>query len=345
MIGIKDVAKDCETSISTVSNVINGTKYVSPELEERIKRSIARLGYEVNPFGRGLKSKKTSTIGVIITSIDRIFFTRVLKGIQEVMLSHGYKMTFCSSNDSVEQEQAFYHMLCNNLVDGIIIDSVSTPEQGRWYTAMDKISKNKKRIPVVNLETRLDCFGTDSVGIDNKKAAMDATDCLIKAGCQKVVHIAGVPGSPLSGERMKGFAESAGSRNCGVEAGDFSPNSGYNAMARLLGRGILPDGLFAANDQMAVGALQALVERGLRVPEDVKVIGFDDTFVASIVSPALSTVHVPKYRMGTGAAEQLLRRINGDEGPWQHIELPYELITRRSTGHDAEPGSWDMARW
>lgn len=344
MVSIKDVAKHCGTSISTVSNVINGTKYVSAELEERIRAAILELGYEVNPVARSLKSKKSSTVGVIVSNIDRIFFTRVIKGIQEVMAKASYRLTFCSTNDSLEQEKAFFNMLCSNWVDGIIVDSVADPQNSAWYSVMAKAHANNKKIPVVGLECRMDAWGMDSVGIDNQKAAHQATQFLIAQGCNRIAHITGVEGSPLTNARLEGFREAAGSRACGIACGDFSPNSGYNAMVGLLENGPQPDGLFAANDQMAVGAIHTLAARGIAIPADIKIAGFDDTFVASLIKPTLTTIHVPKYHMGVCAAEQLLRRMGGDRSDPVHIELPYELIDRQSTGNDV-PTEWNMADW
>lgn len=344
MVSIKDVAKHCGTSISTVSNVINGTKYVSPELELRIRTAISELGYEVNPVARSLKSKRSYTVGVIITNVDRIFFTRVIRGIQDVLTTAGYRLTVCSSNDSLEAEQSFFRMLCGNWADGIIVDTVADSGQAAWFGEMAGANIQKRKIPVIGLETRMDAFGMDSVGIDNRQAAMDATSMLLQAGCRRIAHIAGVSGSPLAQERLEGFEAAAGECACAVEPGDFSPNSGYLAMVRMLNSGARPDGLFAANDQMAVGAIHALLERNLRIPEDIKVAGFDDTFVASLIKPTLSTVHVPKYRMGVQAAGQLLARMGGDGSEARHIVLPYELRGRQTTGCE-EPGAWDFADW
>ena len=331
-------------AVSTISNVINGTKFVSPELEERIRAAIAELGYEVNPVARSLKSKKSYTVGVIVTNIDRIFFTRVIKGIQDVMAKSGYRLTFCSTNDSLEQEKSFFNLLCSNWVDGIIVDSAAGPSQTSWYGEMARAKAGKKIIPVVGMECRMDAWGMDSVGIDNRHAAHDITQFLTGRGCRRIAHIAGVDTSPLSNDRLNGFREAAGENICGIEFGDFSPNSGYGAMNRLLDRGHAPDGVFAANDQMAVGALHALVARGIAIPGGIMAAGFDDTFVASLVKPTLTTIHVPKYRLGHTAAEQLLRRMGGDLSEPRHIELPYELIDRQSTGNDT-PTEWDMANW
>lgn len=341
MVSIKDVAKYCGTSISTVSNVINGTKIVSDELEKRIRDGIAELGYEVNPVARSLKSKKSGTVGVIITSVDRIFFTRVLKGIQDVMATAGYRLTFCSSNDSLEQERSFFNMLCNNWVDGIIIDSVAGPGQ---YYDMAAAGSGRKKIPVVGLECNMIALGTDSVGIDNRKAACDATRFLMGKGCAHIAHIAGVRGSPVSQARQQGFMEAVSGFSFDVEYGDFSPNSGYEAISKLLARNVRLDGVFAANDQMAVGAMYALAAVGVRIPGDIKVMGFDNTFVASLTKPSLSTIHVPKYRMGLQAAEQLLLRMNGEDAQARHIELPYELLDRQSTGNETNY-EWDMEKW
>jgi LacI family transcriptional regulator len=343
-VSIIDVAKACNTAISTVSNVINGTRYVSPDLERKVRDAIRELGYVVNPVARSLKNKKSCAVGVIITNFDRIFFTPVIKGIQDVLSARNYRLTIASSNGSLEQEQSIFNMLCHNWIDGIIVDSAATCGQADWYQAMAKAAAGKRRIPVVGLESWLDAYGPDSVGIDNRKAAFSMAQFLKQKGCGKIVHVAGPTTSPLSQARLEGFIQASSGCSRRVEHGDFSPGSGFDAMNRVLAGGEKPDAVFAANDEMAVGAIHALETAGIAVPGEVKVAGFDDTFVASLVHPSLTTVHVPKYRLGLTAAEQVLRRMDGDLSESRHIEMPFELIERQSTGNSS-PAPWNMANW
>ena len=349
MAGIKDVARRAGVSISTVSNVINGTKYVSGELRLRINRAIEELSYEVDPVARSLKSKKTMNIGVVITNISRIFFPHVIKGIQEEADKRGYSLTFCNTDDSAEKERRFVQMLESSWVDGIILNSVVAVEEEEYFHKLANLGDKKKRIPVVSLERRLDRYGMDSVVVDNLQGGRLAARHLIDCGCRSIAYVMGPAGSCMSRDRQTGTEQElleAGMRlkEKMVKQGDFSPLSGYQAVKELLASGEVPDGIFAANDQMAIGAVKAVRELGLRIPEEVKVIGFDNTFVASITEPSLTTVNVPKYKLGTAAVEMLFKRMETPGGEAVCKELPINLVVRRSTNLRGGSG-WDLFGW
>lgn len=349
MASIKDVAQRAGVSISTVSNVINGTKPVSDELVEKVYQAIGELKYEVNPVARSLKSKRTMTLGVVITNINRIFFPQVIKGIQDAASGYGFNITFCNTDDQPAKEKTFIQMLKSNWVDGIILDSVVDTEDEEYFQMLRQLGSRKKRVPVVSLERRLDEMGIDSVIVDNEEGGRMAARHLLDCGCTSMAHITGPLYSSMANDRLRGCQEELGKNGISlskgqIQEGDFSPLSGYQAMERLLmeGRGI--DGVFAANDQMAIGALKAIQEQGYRVPDDIRVVGFDNTFVASIVDPSLTTIHVPKYRMGVEAVEQLMKRNNGEIGEPVVKELPIHILIRQSTDKAGQK-DWDLQKW
>lgn len=349
MASIKDVAKLAGVSISTVSNVINGTKTVSDELTEKINKAIEELQYEVDPVARSLKSKRTSTIGVVITNISRIFFPQVIKGIQDTASKYGYNLTFCNSDDQMKKEKYFIKMLESTWVDGIILDSVADMGDGAYFTSLTKLGSKKKSIPVVSIERKTEEYGIDSVIVDNCLGASLATHHLLESGCTKVAHITGPMYSCVAKDRLKGYKDEL--QKYGLEVsgdrileGDFSPLSGYQAIKKLLMNGSAIDGIFAANDQMAIGAVKAIREHGISLPEDIKVVGFDNTFIASIVDPSLTTVNVPKYKMGVDAVELLIKRIKRKNEQVETIELPINLVVRQSTDLRGEK-NWDLYGW
>jgi LacI family transcriptional regulator len=349
MSSIKDVAKKAGVSISTVSNAINGTKYVSEELKQKINQVIMELNYEVDPVARSLKSKKTMNIGVVITNINRIFFPQVIKGIQDEASRNGYNLTFCNTDDKFEMEKHFVQMLESNWVDGIILDSVADMAQERYFRHLAGIGNEKKFIPVVSLERRLDNFGVDSVVVNNYIGGSIATRHLIDSGCRKIVHITGPLNSCMVQDRLMGYRSELEKEKLETDErmaaeGDFSPLSGYQAMKRLLIDGIDMDGVFAANDQMAIGAIKAIKEHGYRIPEDIKVVGFDNTFVASIVEPSLTTVNVPKYKLGITAVEILTKKIAKKATDIFFTELPVNLVVRQSTDLKGDK-NWDLYGW
>jgi DNA-binding LacI/PurR family transcriptional regulator len=348
MPSIKDVAAHAGVSISTVSHVIRNTKFVSDELRERIQASIEELGYEVNPIASSLKSRSTRTIGLIITNIHRIFFPRLIRGVQDTLGKAGYDLVLYDSDDDVNREEQFIRQLTTRWVDGIIVDSVADEERAGYFRRLARLGSRDRATPVVSIERNLRDHGIDSVVVDNQAGGRIVTEHLVGKGCRHVAFISGPGDSCMVRERLAGCRKALAALGPSAEPivvpGDFSPQSGYMAMRELIARDAVPEGVFAANDQMAIGAIKALRETGRRIPEDVCVAGFDDSFVASIVEPALTTVYVPKYQIGQTAAELLLGRIDDPETDAQLVELPVNLIVRKSTELRGE-GNWDLVGW
>lgn len=241
----------------------------------------------------------------------------------------------------------------NSRVDGIIIDTVADENDENYYKSLSSLHKGDKRIPVVCIERNLSQYGVYSIYANNVKGAFMATEHLIQMGCKNIAHISGVEGIEMVMYRTKGYEEALEKygmkvRRSHTENGDFSPFSGYRAVKRLLENGVEFDGIFADNDQMAIGAIKALREFDISVPERVKIVGFDNTFVSSIVRPSLSTINVPKYRMGWEAAEKLCEMINDSEKyealTYEALELTTNLLVRESTD-EKKVENWDLEGW
>ncbi len=346
---IKEVAREAGVSIATVSHVINNTKYVSPELSKKVKETIKRLDYHVMPLAKGLKSGKTMTIGVIVTDISRVFFSQLLKGIQNEANQNGYHLILFDSGDSFRKENNFMHILEAQWVDGIILDSVCPLENTEYFTAIQKLGNANKRIPLVSIERSLAEYGIDSVYVDNVRGGYLAAEHLIQSGCKRIAHIQGPVNQQLSFDRLSGYLQALADHDMEADpalltTGDFQPMGGYTETKRLLMTGADFDGVFAANDQMAIGALKACLEHGKNIPDQIKMVGFDNTFVSSLVYPALTTLDVPKYRMGQTAMQVLLQRIQDPDKAVTAQELPLSLIHRTSTNKDGDK-SWDMFGW
>jgi LacI family transcriptional regulator len=349
MVSIKDVAAKAGVSISTVSNVINGTRHVSDELKLQVNQAITGLNYEVDTLARSLKSKKTRSIGVVITNINRIFFSEVIKGIQATALSKGYMLALCHTSDNFEIEKRCIKMFEDNWLDGIIVASVADQEQHDYFRHLKNLGNSKKKIPIVSLERNLEQYSIPSVAVDNYQGGYMATSHLIELECRSIAHITGPLNSCMVQDRLKGYKDALVSAGMQVDEGlimhgDFSPVCGYMLTKELLRKGIEFDGLFAANDQMAIGTIKALKEEGVKIPEDVKVIGFDNTFVSTLVEPSLTTVNVPKYKLGVTAMEILLRQMEHNDDLNNFNEIPINLIVRQSTDLHGEK-NWDMYGW
>lgn len=351
MVGIKEVAKKAGVSISTVSNVMNGKKPVSPELKARVNDAIEELQYEVNPVGRGLKSNKTNQVGVIVPSFNQVYFPAVLQGIHEAGVKYGYTILVFETNGNVEQEREHVRFLQHSWSDGIILASYANGENisdRKYIRSLVETGDRKKSIPVVSLENVLDP-SMDAVVIDNRKAAATAVNHLISLGHRNIAHISAPLRFQIGNLRLEGFRHTMQKAGLTVDddligEGDYSPISGYNAMKEILKKGKAFTAVFAANDQMGIGVIRALLDEGYRVPEDVAVIGIDNNFPSTLITPSLSSVNLPKYDLGFQAMHLLNERMKDPGRPRCVITLESELVVRKSTSREGS-GTWNLIGW
>jgi len=345
---IKDVAKRSGASIATVSNVLNNHRFVSEELREKVMLAVHELGYAVNPIARSLKNKRVESVGVIVSDINCVFFAPLLKGIQNVLNKAGYHMMIYDSDYEVEREIRYIQSMGASYIGGLILAGISDSEPHDFFEK--RIADDKTPpMPIVAIERDLTQYKIDSIMVDNLESAYNATSHLIELGCKNIITITAPEKLSIGRERVAGYAKALSEAGMAlrdelVREGDFSPISGFTAMREFIQAGITFDGVFAANDQMAVGAIRAIKNAGLRIPEDVKVVGYDNTFIASIVDPSLTTISVPNYEMGVQAAKRILNRIENPNADVQLVTMDYELIIRRSTIISART-NWDMTHW
>lgn len=338
---IKDVAKQAGVSISTVSRVMNGTKAVSPVLRVKVEKAIEDLEFSANSLARGLKVSRTKQIAVIVPSLSRIFFTSILRGIHQVAGRKGYSVIIAETYDSIEEEIRLVDLFAAQWVDGILLASsvFQSDETTREYVSrLSRLSKKGCPIPVVTLEFPLANKQLSAVVIDHEKAAYEAVTYLIKEiHCKNIVHISHPFHHYIGAKRIAGYQRAM--KEAGLEvapdsiqAGNYSSYSGYKLTKGLLKREKLCDGIFFANDEMAVGGLQALQEAGIRVPDQIALIGVDDVLPSAIVSPSLTSIHIPKVEMGAAAMTLLCDMIEKETRRRRKvIKLDYELIERGST--------------
>jgi DNA-binding LacI/PurR family transcriptional regulator len=358
LVSIKDVAKRAGVSISTVSNVVNQTKFVSEELTKRVHIAVQELNYHPDPVAKSMKSRHSRNIGVIATDICGLFYPYVIKGLFEVFNKNGYNMIIIDSNGlndqfgSVERVMDGFTQLIRSRVDGIVFSSIfpESIEQIQMKKIL-RMTDDQKKVALVSVETDFSKYGIDSVHTNSVKGAEKATRHLLDVGCRRIGHITGPVFTRVAQDRIMGFRNAMSAAGFPVDDrmianGDYTHRSGYGAMRELLGQMPDIDGVFIANDQMSVGALRAISEAGRRVPDDIKVIGYDDVFVASVLETPLSTIHIRKRHMGIEAARLLLTRIqkqNEVMAP-RLIELDSRLMVRKSTSANA-PEDWIMVDW
>ena len=340
MANIVDVAKKAGVAISTVSNIINGTRYVSPETTQRVLQVIQELGYETDPIARQMKSGRSNMIGIIITNFSRVFFAPVLRHCREIAAAQGFTLMCIESNDDFELEQQYVNTLRQNRFDAIILDTVAEPDHYEYFEKLRTLSCKGKQIAVVCLERNCIEYGLDSVEPDNYSGAVLATEHLLKFGCENILHITGPVNSLSAEKRVRGYNDTINrypKLKPQIALGDFSSQSGYDAVKKMILRNReLPfDAIFASNDQMAVGALKALKECHVRVPQEVRVVGFDDSFVASLVDPSLTSIHISRSNIGIEAMNMVLDRLEDFSADAHCSAIETNLIVRKSTDSNA----------
>jgi DNA-binding LacI/PurR family transcriptional regulator len=350
MPGINDVAREAGVSIATVSNVINGTKTVSEELTMKVLKAVTDLNYDANTFAKGLRSRTTNTIGVILPKISLIYFPEILQGIEDTAKKNGYTIMYFNSNFDSDTEKKHINLLKSNWVDGIIVDSCIDEINSKDYVDfLLKSTSKKKRIPVVVFDSNLASDRINSVGIDNKYCAQMAVEHLLSLGHKRIAFIGGPKNISICREVCEGYVNVLS--NAGLEVdenliehGNYIALSGYECAKRLLQKGSEFTALFAANDQMSIGAIKAIHEAGLVVPDDIAVIGLDNIFVGTLINPPLSTINVPRYRIGLESVELLINQIENPEVGSKNVLLDCNLIVRKSTDKTSIQG-WELMGW
>jgi DNA-binding LacI/PurR family transcriptional regulator len=324
---VEDVARKCGLSRATVSRVINGAARVRPATVERVQRAITKLGYHPNAHARALSGGASGTLAVLLRGgAWRPYFSTLLEGIEEVASREG-RHVLLRSRDYLA---AAPRLVEEGRVDGFIIRNMDEPEAHRRLAA----HLAGRDVPFVLIGDSLGDW--PSITIDNVGGARAMARHFVGHGFRRILFIAGPPRHVDSTDRLYGFKMGLSEHGLDPDSveladGDFSTPSGFNAM-RASSAGGRYDAVFAANDRMALGAILYLRQAGLRVPEDVAVAGFDDTFFTEYVSPALTTVRQPFRELGVTAMETMNLLMAGSPAPSRHVILPTTLVVRASCG-------------
>jgi len=325
-ITINDVAREARVSTMTVSRVINNKGEISPLTRERVEGVIARLGYRPSAVARSLSSNRTQTLGLVVPDITNPFFPEIVRGAEDTAVQRGYSVILCNTVEDPAREKVVLELLESKRVDGVVLCSARLPD--------DTLLPLIKRYPAAVLFNRpaLNSVST-SLQVDDTYGAMRAVHHLLAAGRRHLALLSGPPHSHSGRGRVKGFSmalEATGHPHDGALRHPCAPTEagGYEAARALLGAHPQVDGLLCYNDLVAIGALQACAELGLRVPEDLAIIGCDDIRLSSLVKPSLTTLSVSKYDLGKRAVEMLFTRIDG--GEQGEVVVKPELIVRES---------------
>jgi LacI family transcriptional regulator len=323
---ITDIARRADVSISTVSRVLRGTAPVTESKRKAVLAAVAELDYQPNVFARGLASGESMAIGVLTQNFGSPFYDAILQGVVQGLQDTRYFPVFADGQWQLETEQEAVQALMQRQIDGLIVLG--------GFLDSDQLAQYTERIPIIVVARRVPDYEENCLYIDNMKASYMATQHLIELGHRRIAHISGRTDHQDAIERKRGYIKAL--EDAGIEPlqeliveGNFRRQSGVLAVEMLLARGIAFSAIFAANDQMAYGTRLALYRRGIRVPEDLSLVGFDDEPAAAFMIPPLTTIRQPAVELGSEAARVILARLRGET--LTPAALKAELIVREST--------------
>jgi LacI family transcriptional regulator, galactose operon repressor len=320
------VAREAGVSVSTAARVLAGNDRVASLRREAVLAAAARLEYQTNVLARELARGKSGAIGVLVQDLSNPFYSLVVKGVEAGLHGSEHFAFFLSGGDTGEVQQALGRMLARR-VDAIIVLG------GR--SAEEDLRRVAESTPLILVSRTIAGLEHQTIQIENRRGAREATRHLLALGHRRIVHVAGLPGHRHAMERRGGYEDALREGGLAVDEsliveGDFEEQSGAAAISALVESGSDFTALFAANDQMAMGAVGELTRRGRRVPENVSVVGFDDLPFAAFLSPALTTVRQPALQVGVAAAAATVQLIRGAEPALRSFDT--ELVVRSSTG-------------
>lgn len=325
---LEDIARKAGVSPSTVSRVLNGSKRVADDKRALVLAAIEQYGYRPNLVARGLVRGRSMTVGVVMQDISSPFFTRMVSGIEQG-LDHGeYQPMLVSTHwrsENQESEAQSLQLLIERRIDGVIVLASSIPD--------DELRAVAARLPLIVVARSVPGLEAQCVSFDNQMGGYRATRYLIGLGHTRIAHLTGTPGHPDALSRREGYCHALAERGLTVDErliveGRFTEESGLTAVERLLADGQGFSAIFAANDQMAYGAMLGLYNHGYRIPADVSLVGFDDQFLSAYTLPPLTSVRQPSVEMGQAAAEGLLRLLRSEAPMLPHFQA--DLVIRKS---------------
>lgn len=327
---LRDVARHAGVSVTTAHRGINGKSELGEGTRQRILDAARTLGYVPNQTARSLVSGRSLTIGMIVTDNASPVYAGIVRGVESVVKAAGYGLLLCNSADDPAEALSCLELLRSKQVDGVLI----TPVQSN-LTELDYL--RDAQIPYVLLLRTFDATSDDAVVTDNELGGRSATALLIELGHQRIAHIAGPAHVSSARGRRAGYERALRERGITVDPdlivhASFTTQGGYTAARDLLSRSDRPSAIFASNDMQAVGVLKAARELGLRIPDDLALVGGDDIELAEFLEVPLTTFHQPAYEIGSQGAELLLSRLDGESGEPRQIVMTPQMIVRQSSG-------------
>lgn len=323
---MKEVARLANVSVSTVSHVINKTRFVSSSTRQKVLKAMDKIGYHPNMIARSLRRRKTNTIGLVISDITNPFFPGVVRGIEKQLIKKGYSIILTNTDDDIEKEKNLVTLLYGKRVDGFII--VTAGGESKHIESLIQL-----RVPVVLLDRKISGLKLDAVLVDNEGGTRKLTEYLINLGHKRIGIITGPLNVFTGKERLNGYLKALQEYSLPrddelIKTGDFRQESGYSLTLELLSLSSPPTAILACNNLVGIGAMDALKEKGIRIPDEIELVIFDDLPWFGHLNPPLTVVAQPTFKLGEMAAKLLLEQIRGRKKP-KEIVLEVELKKRQ----------------
>ncbi|MBD1576478.1 substrate-binding domain-containing protein [Vibrio sp. S11_S32] len=334
MATMKDVARIAQVSTSTVSHVFNQTRFVSEDIAKRVNNAAQELNYAPSALARSLKMKCTKTLGMLVTTSTNPFFGEVLKGVERRCYEKGYNLILCNTEGDSERMKASINTLLQKRVDGLML--MCSTLEGEEI----EIFSRYPELPIVVMDWGPMAYASDKIQDNSYKGGYLATQYLIDRGHKEIGCVTGPLHRNQAISRFNGFKQALTDNHITINQdwiaeGNFECDGGFNAYQTFKRRSLaqgssLPTALFACNDMMAMGLINAASQDGLHIPNDISVIGYDDIQLAKYITPSLTTIHQPKHQLGKTAVDTLLARLNEPKSPQQIVQLEPTLVARHS---------------
>ncbi|MCP3027918.1 LacI family DNA-binding transcriptional regulator [Halobacillus sp. A5] len=331
MVTIKDVAKEAKVSISTVSRVLNNSGYTSMEVKEKVNKAVEKLKFQKNMVATAMIKKQTSTFGLIIPDIKNIFYGELTRAIEDQANKYGFNVILCNTDNDLDKEAEYLNFLIRKGVDGVIF---STPEMNDRN--IKEVMKARSDLAFISLGSRVSDVQIDEVIVNNFEGGYEATKHLLDLGHQRIGFIGGRQNSYSTTERLKGYSQALEDYGLKMDKkltrlDEFKIHSGYDKGKELLSLKERPTAIFAGNDAIAVGIYKAAREFNLSIPENLSVIGFDDSQFAEIVYPTLTTIRTPIQDMAEKTVELAVQISRKGKNFKETVTFQPTLIKREST--------------
>lgn len=322
MTTIRDVAKKAGVSVATVSRFLNGSGYVSADAAKAVTDAVDELKYELNPVARSLNTKQSHLIGLIVPDITNPFFPELARAVEDVAFTYGYTVILCNSDENPEKERNYLETLKKKYIAGFIVTS----------NQLDAPHYANMKLPIVALDRAIN-DRIPTVSSNNREGAMMGTQVLLERGCRNILFLRGPEELNPANDRFDGFMEAitASGANYHVVTCPFHFADSEKIVERFLQEHKEIDGIFASSDVSAAGALKAAVELGIKVPEELQIVGFDGIAMGEMLSPGLTTIAQDVYKMGAIATRVLIKRIEKQKIEQHFYEVPVQLKLRGTT--------------